>query len=229
MKILNLYAGIGGNRKLWGDEHDITSVEYNEDIAEVYSEYFPNDKVIVADAHQYLLDHYEEFDFIWSSPPCTTHTRINKNFGFKRYADMKLYQEVIFLDNWFNGKYCVENVIPYYGVLIPAQQYQRHLFWCNFKIRTTGKENPPKHMNMISGNSRKLGKSLKTFIKEDNETYLAKKLGYDNWGKRNIYIDGNHSPGQVLRNCVDPEIGKMILDCALGIINKSKTKQTELF
>ena len=22
MKILNLYAGIGGNRKLWGDEHD---------------------------------------------------------------------------------------------------------------------------------------------------------------------------------------------------------------
>lgn len=29
MKILNLYAGIGGNRKLWtpnGDEHDITAV-----------------------------------------------------------------------------------------------------------------------------------------------------------------------------------------------------------
>ena len=22
LKILNLYAGIGGNRKLWGDEHD---------------------------------------------------------------------------------------------------------------------------------------------------------------------------------------------------------------
>ena len=29
MKILNLYAGIGGNRKLWGDEHEITAVELN--------------------------------------------------------------------------------------------------------------------------------------------------------------------------------------------------------
>ena len=27
MKILNLYAGIGGNRKLWGDGHDITAVQ----------------------------------------------------------------------------------------------------------------------------------------------------------------------------------------------------------
>jgi len=25
MKILNLYAGIGGNRKLWGNDHEITS------------------------------------------------------------------------------------------------------------------------------------------------------------------------------------------------------------
>ena len=26
-EILNLYAGIGGNRKLWGDEHEITAIE----------------------------------------------------------------------------------------------------------------------------------------------------------------------------------------------------------
>jgi hypothetical protein len=31
MKILNLYAGIGGNRKLWGDEHEIVAVENNKD------------------------------------------------------------------------------------------------------------------------------------------------------------------------------------------------------
>jgi len=29
MKILNLYAGIGGNRKLWGDQHQVTAVEYD--------------------------------------------------------------------------------------------------------------------------------------------------------------------------------------------------------
>lgn len=33
MKILNLYAGIGGNRKLWGNEHDITAVELRPEIA----------------------------------------------------------------------------------------------------------------------------------------------------------------------------------------------------
>jgi DNA (cytosine-5)-methyltransferase 1 len=76
VKILNLYAGIGGNRKLWGDEYDITSVEIDPGIAAVYADLYPNDTVIVGDAHQYLLDHFQEFDFIWSSPPCPSHSRI---------------------------------------------------------------------------------------------------------------------------------------------------------
>jgi len=50
MKILILYSGIGGNRRLWGDGHDITAVENNSDIAKIYQDFFPNDKVIVADA-----------------------------------------------------------------------------------------------------------------------------------------------------------------------------------
>jgi len=60
MKILNLYAGIGGNRKLWGDEHEITAVEMEEDIAAAYRHFFPKDKVIVGDAHQYLMDHIRD-------------------------------------------------------------------------------------------------------------------------------------------------------------------------
>ena len=55
MKILNLYAGIGGNRKLWGEKHKITAVEYDENIAAIYKDLYPNDNVIVADAHDYLL------------------------------------------------------------------------------------------------------------------------------------------------------------------------------
>ena len=77
MKILNLYCGIGGNRKLWGNEHEITAVEFNEDIADKYKKLYPNDNVIVADAHQYLLDNYSDYDFIWTSPPCQTHSRAN--------------------------------------------------------------------------------------------------------------------------------------------------------
>lgn len=70
MKILNLYAGIGGNRKLWGDDYEITAVEFDPEIARAYQDRYPNDTVIVGDAKQYLLDHYKEFDFIWASPPC---------------------------------------------------------------------------------------------------------------------------------------------------------------
>ena len=76
MKILNIYAGIGGNRKLWGGEHEIIAVEHNPDIAAVYQDLYPNDTVIISDAHTYLLEHYKEFDFIWASPPCQSHSRI---------------------------------------------------------------------------------------------------------------------------------------------------------
>jgi len=133
MKVLNLYAGIGGNRKLWEDV-EVTAVENNPDIAKIYQDFFPDDKIIVDDAHQYLLDHYKEFDFIWSSPPCPTHSRMNVNFNMVRYADMTLYQEIILLKTYFSGKYCIENVIPYYQPLIQARQYKRHLYWCNFLI-----------------------------------------------------------------------------------------------
>lgn len=138
MKILNLYAGIGGNRKLWPDEHQITAVELQPDIAMVYSDLFPNDKLIIADAHQYLLEHFQEFDFIWSSPPCPTHSRANtslKGWGIYRYPDMKLYEEIIFLKHFFKGKWVVENVISYYKPLIePSAELDRHYFWSNFPI-----------------------------------------------------------------------------------------------
>jgi DNA (cytosine-5)-methyltransferase 1 len=235
MKILNLYAGIGGNRKLWKDV-EVTSVEYSPEIAEVYKSYFPNDRLIVGDAHKYLLEHYKEYDFIWSSPPCTTHTRMNKNFAKTkngigqinpRYPDMSLYQEIIFLDNFFEGKYCVENVIPYYKPLIPATQRHRHLYWSNFKIRSTGKGNPPKESTVVKKEVRIQGRR-KNFIKEDSASLLAKKYGFEPIEK-NIYIGDNHSLGQIFRNCVDPKEGLFILNCARGVIEKENVNQTDLF
>ena len=76
MKILNLFAGIGGNRTLWGDKHHITAVEYDPKIAEIYSKRFPKDEVIVGDAYEYFLQYFDKFDFIWASPPCTSHSRL---------------------------------------------------------------------------------------------------------------------------------------------------------
>lgn len=191
MKILNLYAGIGGNRKLWGEEHEIVAIENNENIAKVYKDMYPNDKVIVTDAHEYLLEHFKEFDFIWSSPPCPTHSRLAKANTKRKvtYPDMKLYEEIILLQHFFKGKYCVENVIGFYKPLIEPKVLQRHYFWTNFEIPE------------------------KEFVKEKtctvNDRERLSKL-YD------INLDEYKGIDKrlCLRNCVLPELGKYILECA---------------
>ena len=150
MKVLNLYACLGGNRYLW-DNCEVTAVELDPELARLYQERFPNDTVIVADAHQYLLDHYQEFDFIWSSPPCPSHSRARfwNTKAERIYPDFKLYEEIVFLQTHFKGKWVVENVVPYYEPLIPAKKIGRHLFWSNFVV--TKPESLRKH-SIVEGN-----------------------------------------------------------------------------
>jgi DNA (cytosine-5)-methyltransferase 1 len=217
MKILNLYACLGGNRYKWGDDHDITAVEWDKELARMYQERFPNDKVIVADAHQYLLDHYKEFDFIWSSPPCPTHSRVkvtqkNQRFYKPKYPDMNLYQEIIFLQEHFVGKYVIENVIPYYEPLIQAQKRGRHLYWANFIISNNIDREESK--GLMCGQSKeekiklcKLHKIKESFL----DTYKGKQ-----------------SKLKIIRNLVDYEVGKTILDIAMGIIKKKDEQQISL-
>ena len=197
MKILNLYCGIGGNRKLWGEEHEVTAVEINPDIAKIYQDHFPKDKVIIGDAHQYLLDHYKEFDFIWSSPPCQTHSSFRYNICVRfrgtaaKYPDMTLYEEIIFLKHHATCKWIVENVKPYYKPLIEGKLIQRHMFWSNFDIPNIEIE--------------------KDKIRTAQIPDLQKKYGYD--------LSGYKLPNkrQVLRNCVTPALGLHILQtCVKG-------------
>ena len=213
MKILNLYACLGGNRYKWDEVTDVevTAVEWDEELARLYQERFPNDKVIVADAHQYLLDHYKEFDFIWSSPPCPTHSRFNVSMKTKRemnYPDMKLYQEIIFLDNFFNGKYVVENVIPYYKPLIEAKERNRHLYWTNFNLPNI----VSKRKNPDLSRTKNLISVLSEFHDYDFRQYK-----------------GEQRMNKIARNLVDYEAGKTILETAIGIIKKQNVNQTELF
>lgn len=203
MKILNLYAGIGGNRKLWtpnGDDHEITAVEIRKDIADIYKSFFPNDNVIIGNAHKYLLEHFEEYDFIWSSPPCPTHSKVRfiatreiKTGKIRQrpvYPDMVLYQEILLLRHYFKGKYCVENVISFYKPLISPIEAGSHYFWANFDIKTYDK--------IARGHY-------------DTIDELSDIKGFD---LNKIKISNKR---QILRNCVKPEIGKHILDCAMGI------------
>lgn len=216
MKILNLYAGIGGNRKLWGNEHEITAVEYDKKIAAIYSDFFPNDTVIVADAHQYLLDHYKEFDFIWGSPPCPTHSVCSyflAGTGIIRYPDMSLYQEIIFLQHFFKGKYCIENVKPYYEPLIKPQYSGRHCFWANFNIPKLKIESSIGRMGPVKSNGGK-----------PTQGKNHHKLGFD-------LTDKSHpNKNKLLNNCVVPEIGLAIFESVLGIYKQDNLfKQGELF
>jgi DNA (cytosine-5)-methyltransferase 1 len=187
VKALNLYAGIGGNRKLWTG-CEVTAVELSADIARIYQDLFPQDTVIVGDAHQYLVEHYAEFNFIWTSPPCPTHSQYRYNVGVRAkgfsgvYPDMTLYQEIIFLKHHAAGAWVVENTVSYYEPLIPPQKVSRHFMWANFTI-------PP-----ISVET--------TGIRDKNKIHqLEAFFGYD----LSRYSVPNKR--QMLRNLVSPEIG----------------------
>ena len=217
-KILNLYCCLGGNRYKWDEvapNLEITGVELDPEAARLYQERFPNDIVIVADAHQYLLDHYKDFDFIWSSPPCPSHSRArywnSSNYDTTTeaiYPDMKLYEEILFLQHYYkHGKFVVENVIPYYEPLIKAQKRGRHLYWTNFIL--------PNDLNdrrfAISQEKHEL-KGLCDFHNYDFNKYK-----------------GEQSIIKMARNLVDYEAGKTILETALGIIKKQNTNQISIF
>jgi len=188
IKILNLYAGIGGNRKLWNGDIEVTAVEINPEIAKIYQEFFPQDKVIVADAHQYLLEHYKEFDFIWSSPPCQSHSGVNwflHSEGVIRYPDMSLYEEIVFLKHFAKKKpkWVIENVKSYYEPLVYAYIVGRHFIWSNFLVP----------------NIKLDGLDIGRLNGTTNERRKARKKT------------------QIERNAVNPKIGLHIFECAFKV------------
>jgi len=197
MKVLNLYAGIGGNRRLWRN-CEITAVENNAKIAAIYNDLYPKDIMYLEDAHEFLLENYAEYDFIWTSPPCPTHSSFRFNIGVRFrnvkpvYPDMTLYQEIILLSTHFKGKWVVENVKPYYDPLIkPTIQLQRHLFWTNFDIKE------------------------KAFVKDDLRNAQIpelQKLHNVDLTKYNI-----SNKRQILRNCTRSDIGEYIYEQATKI------------
>ena len=216
IKILNLYACLGGNRLKWDTvaNIEVTAVELDPVLAALYQERFQRDKVIIADAHQFLLDHYKEYDFIWTSPPCPTHSRArfwnSSNYDTATevvYPDLKLYEEVIFLQNYFKGKFCVENVIPYYDPLIPAQKRGRHLYWTNFVL--------PKILNER--------KSVSMECKNE----VSKWCEFHDYDFRKY--TGEQRIDKIARNLVDYEAGLTIFRTAFNIIEQSKIKQATLF
>ncbi|MBE2985533.1 DNA cytosine methyltransferase [Campylobacter sp. RM12920] len=195
MKVLNLFAGLGGNRKLWNEVADIkvTAVEFDKDIAKAYAFRYPNDEVIVADAYEYAAKHYDKFDFIWASPPCQTHSRLN--FGNVRWEnsrklpDFNLYSLITYLQKRCFSKYVVENVIPYYTPLLPPSvSIGRHYFWSNFEIKK---------------------------VKFKTKKQLARIVLSDFTDFDIAAFSGIKNKRQAIRNEVDYELGRYIFECAV--------------
>lgn len=184
---------------MWGDEHEITAVEIDPSIASIYKDFWPNDTMVVGDAHQYLLEHFGEFDFIWSSPPCPTHSKarfaIAKGTDFEKYPskqkpvypDMTLYQEILFLQGFYLGKWCVENVIAWYEPLIRPTQMGGHYFWSNFSFPVIETEDRA-HTATVEELQIRKGFDLSKY------SHIDKRL--------------------MLRDITEPELGKHILEWA---------------
>ena len=218
IKVLNLYAGIGGNRKLWdNDKVDVTAVEMEPKIAAIYKNFYPNDNVIIGDAHEFLLKNYMNYDFIWASPPCPSHSgmqRFNHHTHLKlygsaskidRYPDMTLYQEIIFLTHFCRCKWVIENVVSYYNPLIKPQVVGRHYYWSNFTINKKYE-----NMRKIAG----IGMGNDESIKHKQELL---DINLDDLGLTKTFRV------KVLNNCVEPKTGLHIFNEAFD------KKQKQLF
>ena len=120
---------------------------------------------------------------------------------------MKLYQEIIFLSWFFKGKYCIENVISYYGPLIKPYKIDGHYFWTNFVLN---KNNKDRELNS------------KTI------SQLARELTYD-INILQVKLKDTDKVNLSLRNCVYPETGEYILNRARGIIKEQDVTQKTIF
>jgi len=201
MKVLNLYSGIGGNRKLWPKECQVTAVEIDKDIAKAYKDNFPKDKIIIGCAKEYLLKHFKEFDFIWASPPCPSHSRMrtlwkgegkldNKISGSSfKLPDMELYSIIIFLQHFFEKDWAVENVISYYEPLIKPVIIDNHYFWSNKLL-----------VPMKSKTRNILEQDL-----ELKSKHIGLPIPNIDWSKRN--------KRKLLNNCVKPTVGLHVFNC----------------
>ena len=101
---------------------------------------------------------------------------------------MKLYEEILFLKHFFRGHWVVENVTSYYDPLVvPTAVIDRHFFWSNFDISSAGRF------------------ARERDVSRETREQLSEYLGI-------VLPEGTPDQRKLLRNAVDPRVGKQIYD-----------------
>jgi len=229
MKLLNLFAGIGGNRRTWSN-YQITSVELDANICNLYQELYPQDTIINEDVFTFLRNknnNIDQYDLIWASPT-HSHMQVFTRHNEKLQPIPRLDQIIgliLWLQRNYKGKFVVENVIPWYGI-IPLDQYaiynvvlDRHIFYSNFLIRK--KEFKSRGSNghgKIGGLMRMNLDQLLEFHQIPIE--IVPKL----FGKQSAH----HDHLKILRNCCNYQLGQYILDEFLLSLKEKKLVKQKL-
>ncbi|MCE4607314.1 MAG: DNA cytosine methyltransferase [Desulfurococcales archaeon] len=140
IKILDLFAGMGGVAKgiqgyldKLGLDYEYIAVDIDPIVLKLHKEFNPKSIVIRRDAYSFTVDELMQYDFIWASPPCQSHSKLNairKRFN----PDHRLWYLIHRLYNTYRP-FVVENVQLYYKPLFkPKTKIGRHLFWSNLPI-----------------------------------------------------------------------------------------------
>ncbi len=209
MKVLSLFSSVGIGETLIHRDYshlEFTAVEIIPKLAQEYKLRFSASKVEITDAYQFLYTNYQYFDIIIASPPCQSYSKLSKMNDPNLQPDTRIKELISFLKNNFTGNWLVENVdAPYLRTISGHTKIGRHLFWSNKSLQNHFTY-PERNFRFDKQTDAEHGlTATKTYVKR-LQNWLGVKLS------KNIYVRGNHDPGQIYREGIHPLLMKYVFD-----------------
>ncbi len=166
IKILDLFCGLGGVARGFQEyliekniKFEYYAVDIDFKILLTHKILNPKSITIKKDAYSLRDEELKEYDFIWASPPCETHSHLNfynwNNPKKFKPPDMRLYKLIKRL-HILNIPFIVENVKPYYKPPIkPCTKIGRHILWSNISLKPF-KVNLPNNFTNVKDDVKRL-------------------------------------------------------------------------
>ena len=203
LKEASLFSSVGIGETLLHQVYshlEFTAIELIPKLACEYKVRFPTAQVEITDAYSFLYKNYHLFDIILASPPCQSYSKLSKMNNPDLQPDQRIKQMIDFLRENHDGIWIVENVDAPYLRTIPGYiKIGRHLFWSNVKLENTFSY-PKKYFRFDKQTYAEQGLSATQTYVKNLQDWLGVKLS------KNIYIRGNHDPGQIYREAVHPQL-----------------------